>query len=385
MHTISAPSSPTSGHLLAIDCITTATPIARQAIVDATGTAVGHEIFNRSRTASAHNIDSDLAIAYTVLSHLGDEPLLDSGLLFLNTTYESLTGSHLDLLPTSKVVFEIPSLGHAAASEVEARRPTLAALRDKGFALAFNHSILDSTYAPWHDLVSYLKIDFSVLTAERAVLMMQWARRIPDVVVIADKIESPAQLQLAQENQADLLQGYALGRPEAIHTRVVLPTTADTDALQTLLAQAPDNDALAPWLVQHPALLFNLLRMVRANVITDEDDFDSLAQLLDALAPKVLTQWMRMLQAVVTPRERQAEALHNYLQLLAGLTQAATQHWPALAPGQLQLSCSALVIGHMLGLSVPESAQLLLPARLRQQVLQDIPAWQALLPNNTTH
>ena len=329
MHTISAPSSPTSGHLLAIDCITTATPIARQAIVDATGTAVGHEIFNRSRTASAHNIDSDLAIAYTVLSHLGDEPLLDSGLLFLNTTYESLTGSHLDLLPTSKVVF--------------------------------------------------------VLTAERAVLMMQWARRIPDVVVIADKIESPAQLQLAQENQADLLQGYALGRPEAIHTRVVLPTTADTDALQTLLAQAPDNDALAPWLVQHPALLFNLLRMVRANVITDEDDFDSLAQLLDALAPKVLTQWMRMLQAVATPRERQAEALHNYLQLLAGLTQTATQHWPALAPGQLQLSCSALVIGHMLGLSIPESAQLLLPARLRQQVLQDIPAWQALLPNNATH
>ena len=50
--------------------------MAWQAIQDANGALVGHEIFNRSRTASAHTMDSDLALAHAVLSHLEPAQLL---------------------------------------------------------------------------------------------------------------------------------------------------------------------------------------------------------------------------------------------------------------------------------------------------------------------
>ena len=66
-----------------MDFTSPAPPIAWQSIKDATGALVGHEIFNRSRTASAHTMDSDLALAHAVLSHIQPVSLLDNGLLRL--------------------------------------------------------------------------------------------------------------------------------------------------------------------------------------------------------------------------------------------------------------------------------------------------------------
>ncbi len=46
------------------------------------------------------------------------------------------------------MVLEISPLGHAAAEEVATRLPILTGLRDRGFHLAFNHTVLQSAYAP---------------------------------------------------------------------------------------------------------------------------------------------------------------------------------------------------------------------------------------------
>jgi EAL and modified HD-GYP domain-containing signal transduction protein len=36
-------------------------------------------------------------------------------------------------------------------------------LRDRGFHLAFNHTVLESAYAAWLPLADYIKLDLSVL------------------------------------------------------------------------------------------------------------------------------------------------------------------------------------------------------------------------------
>ena len=69
-------------------------------------------------------------------------------LIFVNCTHESLSGGHLELVEPDKVVLEISPLGHAAAEEVATRLPILTGLRDRGFHLAFNHTVLQSAYAP---------------------------------------------------------------------------------------------------------------------------------------------------------------------------------------------------------------------------------------------
>lgn len=380
-HTSASP-SPTSPLAAALVFTSPAPPIAWQPIKDPQGTLIGHEIFNRSRTASAHTLESDLALTHAVLSHIEPAKLLGDGLLFLNTTFESLRGSHLDLLPAHQVVLEIPSLGHAASSEALARRPALEALRAKGFALAFNHSVLDSAYEPWHDLVNYLKIDFSVLTAERAVLMLQWARRISGATLIADKIESRAQLQLAQENKAHLLQGYAVSRPESVSARVVLPSTADVAALSTALSNQAQTAALVELLQQRPALMFNLLRMAHSQVLEARTPYLSLPALVQAYPAEHLRAWETMLQAVAAkipqlPEVQQCEKL--YPRQSAELASMAQAMWPDVPADSLQLIASALLLGHVLGLSVEQTADQLLPGALAQPVRLLAQEWQRLL------
>lgn len=368
-----------------MDFTSPAPPIAWQSIRDANGMQVGHEIFNRSRTASTHTIDSDLSLAHSVLSHLKPAALLDDGLLFLNTTYESLRSPHLDLLPTGKVVLEIPSLGHAASSEVEARRPALAALRDKGFALAFNHSVLDSAYAPWHDLVNYLKIDFSVLAAERAVLMIRWGRRIPGVTLIADKIESAAQLQLAQENQVDLLQGYAVRRPEPVPARVVLPTVREAHALRAQLKASAEPEALTQFLQAQPTLLFNLLRMAQSQELSKRHIYTSLPQLLASLRVEQLHAWAGMLDAVAqnnAPRPPDCIAL--YQEHAMALTAAAATAWPDVPHDSLILIAHSLLLGKQLGLTLQQAVDQLLPPPLATPVLALESQWQDLLQTYTS-
>lgn len=379
MHHTSALSVFSNPAVTSMDYTSPAPPIAWQSIKDANGNLVGHEIFNRSRTASTHTIDSDLALAHAVLSHTEPSSLLDNGLLFINTTYEGLGGAHLNLLPANRVVLEIPSLGHAASSEVQARRPALEALRAKGFALAFNHSVLDSAYEPWHDLVNYLKIDFSVLTADRAVLIMRWARRIAGATMIADKIESTTQLQLAQENAVDLLQGYAVSRPEPVPVRVVLPALAAVNDLAKALRKPFNPVALCSAFYQQPAMLFNLLRMARSQGLEWRTPYTSTPELLSALGHDRLCAWTSMLQAVATETgaddtDKEIYAVHS-----AQLATAAQAQWPNVPEPSLQLIAHALLMGHTLGLSVAQSCQQLLPNSLAEPVLALQPAWASLL------
>ena len=140
--------------------------IARQAIVNAQHMVVGYELFNRSRTGAGHTAATDVILVFTALSHAGTEELVGKKLIFVNCTHGSLAGGHLELLDPDKVVLEIPPLGHAAKDEVAARLPILTGLRERGFHLAFNHTVLESAYAAWLPLADYIKLDLSVLAPD---------------------------------------------------------------------------------------------------------------------------------------------------------------------------------------------------------------------------
>jgi len=160
--------------------------IARQAIMNGQQAVVGYELFNRSRSTVGHTAASDVILVFTALSHAGTEELVGKMLIFVNCTHESLTGGHLELVNPDKVVLEIPPLGHVAAAEVHARLPILQALRSRGFHLAFNHTVLESTYAPWLPLADYIKLDMSVLARDQLAVLINYAGRHSQAELIAE-------------------------------------------------------------------------------------------------------------------------------------------------------------------------------------------------------
>ncbi|GAB2476288.1 hypothetical protein GCM10027082_29410 [Comamonas humi] len=289
-------------------------PIARQAIMQADGGIVGYELFNRSRPGNGHTLDSDVALAFTVLSHVEPDVLVGKHLLFLNCTHETLAGEHLALLPIRQVVLEIPSLGHAAGHEVQTRLPVLQALRQRGFRLAFDHFVLDGAYAPWLPLADFIKIDLSVLTPDRAVLLMQYARRRSAATLVADKIETAAQLRLAREHHADLLQGFAVARPTVGSARILVPTLAQVRQL----AARPAGPALAAYVERHAVPAYNLMRLMRSLHLDAAHQCLAIDEMLQTLGPQQLGRWANMMRSVTHARipqgllDRQAAVQARY-------------------------------------------------------------------------
>jgi EAL and modified HD-GYP domain-containing signal transduction protein len=169
--------------------------IARQPIVNGLQQIIGYELFNRSRSPYGRTMASDATLIFAALTHAGEEDLVGTKLMFVNCTHEGLTGEHLELLPADKVVLEIP-LGHAAVHEVAARLPTLLALKDQGFHLAFNHTVLESVYSAWLPLADYIKLDLSTLAPDQLTVLVKFANRHTRAELIAEKVESAHQHEL---------------------------------------------------------------------------------------------------------------------------------------------------------------------------------------------
>jgi c-di-GMP-related signal transduction protein len=48
-------------------------------------------------------------------------------------------------------------------------------LRERGFHLAFNHTVLESAYAAWLPLADYIKLDLSVLAPDQLAVLISYA------------------------------------------------------------------------------------------------------------------------------------------------------------------------------------------------------------------
>ena len=271
------------------------TLIARQPIVDHLHQVVGYELFNRSRTAAMHTASSDVLLVFTALSHVGAEEILGTKLLFVNCTHESLAGGHLDLLNPAQMVLEIPPLGHAAQDEVTARLPILAQLRARGFRLAFGHSVLDSTYAPWLGLADYIKLDMSTLPAEQLAVLISYARRLSPAQLIAAKVETAQHYDTASRYDVPLFQGYLFARPTEVHTQLLAPGQAHIIDLINLLRVQASTEAIEVVLKKDAGLAFNLMRMINSAGLGLRRPVNSFREAVMILGLRRLFRWAALL------------------------------------------------------------------------------------------
>ncbi|SDM19418.1 EAL and modified HD-GYP domain-containing signal transduction protein [Oryzisolibacter propanilivorax] len=345
------PSSPTA-HV-----VDTGAMIARQAIVNGQQAVVGYELFNRSRTH--HTAASDVVMVFTALSHAGSDELVGNLLLFVNCTHESLAGGHLDLVQPDKVVLEVPPLGHAAADEVQARLPMLQALRARGFNLAFDHSVLQSAYAPWLPLADYIKLDLSVLARDQLAVLVGYAGRNSHAELIAEKIESAQQYDMVSSLGVQLFQGYWFARPTLVRARVLAPSQATTMQLLNAVRSRADVDAIEEVLKRDASLSFNLLRLINAAGLGMAREVTSLRQAVMLLGARKLFRWAALLLTAVrnssTPPAlgQTAVVRARLMELLARQLQAPEDGDEAFVIGLFSM------LDQMLGLPLAEAVALL--------------------------
>ncbi len=333
--------------------------IARQPIVNGLQQIIGYELFNRSRSPYAHTLSSDATLIFAALTHAGEEDLVGTKLMFVNCTHEGLTGEHLELLPADKVVLEIPPLGHAAIHEVAARLPTLMALKEQGFHLAFNHTVLESVYAAWLPLADYIKLDLSTLAPGQLTVLVKFANRHTRAELIAEKVESAQQHELAQKLGIALFQGFWFARPTVMQTRLLTPTQQSIIQLLTLVREQASTDAIEEVLKKDAALAFNLLRLINSASFGSHRKITSFKQAVMLLGLNKLFRWAAML--LTAARDGGPPPAVGQTAVIRGrLMELLAKHSLTEADADQAFICGMFsMLDHMLGMPLPAALALI--------------------------
>ncbi|MEO5796368.1 MAG: HDOD domain-containing protein [Rhodoferax sp.] len=285
------PSDPLAAPALPVDA--DAVVIARQPIMDAQREVVAYELFDRS-TAS-HNAASDVALVFNAMTHTGNESLVGKLTIFVNCTHESLSGGHLDLIQPEKVVLEVgPVPGHAPA-DIAARQQTLQDLHQRGFRLAFNHTVLAPLYASWQPLASYVKLDLMALKPEQLQAIVAAVKARTPAQVVAEKVETVEQFNALQSYGATLFQGYWFARPDVIKTKVISPGQAHVLQLINLVRNQASTDEIESVLKKDAVLGFNLMRLINSAGFGMDREITSFRQAVMLMGLKKLFRWAALL------------------------------------------------------------------------------------------
>lgn len=331
------------------------TTIRKQIIVNDRREVFGYELFHGSLIAGSHTAASDAALLFNAVTYSGDAMGGDA-VTFVNCTHESLLGGHLDLVAPHRVVLEIPTLeADADADKIEARRSVLAALRDRGFRLAFDHTLLRRAYTSWLPLADFIKLDMLTLPVQSIPAFIKFAQTYTRAQLVAERLETEEQFAQMQALGVQLFQGYLIARPEMVNLHIVRPPHAHVCRLMQLVRSTGSNAAIERLIKQSPVLYFNLLRLIHVSGFQTSQDEATVAAAIRTLEGKKLFHWAALLMATSRPTDLGHPASQNavvrghLMELLAQQT---------LHPQEAEIACIVglfSLLGDILGMPLSQA------------------------------
>ncbi len=271
------------------------TAIARQAIVDKSGAVYGYELFDRSLATLPHSAATDAQLLFNVLSHADNGALIDNRKMFINCTFASLAGGHLDLVQPERIVLEIPPVTDESAEEVDDRLQTLSDLRKRGFHLAFKETILDPLYAPWLPLAGFIKIDMMQVQPQDLPALVGRARKNSRALLIAEKVETAEQHKLLADLGVTLFQGFWFAKPVLVTGQTIRPSQAVIVQLINLVRKQATTAEIEDVLKRDASLSFNLLRFINSSGFGLSCEVTSFRHAVMILGLKKLFRWAALL------------------------------------------------------------------------------------------
>lgn len=279
-------SSPTTG--------TDTIYLARQPILDAQRELVAYEILFRSADTDSATVSDDVHATSTVIAHAFGDMGLDKvlGTLdgYLNVDAEFLDSPLLESMPPRRIVLEVlERLVDAHTAE------RCMALRKRGFRIAVdsfvgNFDTLESLGAA----IDVVKVDFHRLDP---LLVPEIVRQLKplNVTLVAEKVETAEQFELAKSLGFKYFQGFHFARPQVLTAKRAQPAQLALMRILTLTTQDAELTAIESEFKRHPTLSINLLRLVNSAALTRGQAITSLRHALMLLGRRQLTVWLQLL------------------------------------------------------------------------------------------
>jgi EAL and modified HD-GYP domain-containing signal transduction protein len=269
--------------------------LGRQPILDRSGALIAFELLFRSGAANfAYVVDDVEATAHVIARLVGDMGLsavLGDHAGYINVDRMVLMSDIIQLLPPERFVLEI--LETVKFDEALFRR--CRELRRAGFRLALDDvSQVSPRLAELLPCVDIVKIDFLECPREGLDELIDIVRQ-HGKVLLAEKVETPEDHDVAMRAGFELFQGYHFAKPQVLTSRHLTQPREALLRLLVLLSGEPEIVELEGELKRNLNLVMQLLRLLNASAFGLARTISSLREAIMVVGTRQITRWAQLL------------------------------------------------------------------------------------------
>ncbi|GGG23467.1 hypothetical protein GCM10007425_17420 [Lysinibacillus alkalisoli] len=244
--------------------------IGRQPILDLNEKVVAYELLYRNKSTNFFpEVNSDIATVDVLINtfmSMGINEVTKGRPAFINFTEKLLMSDMTDFLDPSKIVIEI--LEDVAITEELIQR--VIQLKRLGYKVALDDFILDENITIYDKLfahVDYIKVDFLLASLkQRLEIEHRIKSTFPHIKLLAEKVETREEFEIAKVSGYELFQGYFFEQPQVLKTTEIPVNTIQYLQLMTLLRDGePNMTSVAENIERDISLSYKLLQLINTS------------------------------------------------------------------------------------------------------------------------
>jgi c-di-GMP-related signal transduction protein len=359
--------------------------VGRQPIFDRGGDVVAYELlFRGSMDAVEAGRQDTYATSHVIVSaftEFGIGEVAGNRPCFINLTEEFLTGELTLPFGPENVVLEVLETVRITHEVIDG----ITTLVNAGYRIALDDFVHGSGHERLFGLASYVKLDLLDGDLSRLDEIVAACREYPDIKIVAERLETPDQVRLADRYGMELRQGYALSRPQVLTAASISPSRLRRlELLGALSAPDANLESILSIIATDPALSMRVLRASNSAAAGAHSRVSSVRQAVVLIGMTQIRQWamLMVIDDVAGATEDQmvtALARARLCENVAGLLAAPAD--PAFMAGLITGVAALLNLTHaamaeQLPLAPEVSAALLHGAGPIGQVLRVVDAYE---------
>lgn len=256
-------------------------------------------------------IDSDKATVEVLINSLfsiGFDELANGKPCFINFTENLLMSNIFDHLQPDQVVIEILEDVPITAKLVK----RIKQLKSQGYKIALDDFELQNDVTLYNELFTYtdfIKVDFLLSSEDdRKEIENRVRNEFPQIILLAEKVETRSQFHIAKENGYQLFQGYFFKQPQIIRGNdIPINVLQYYRVISLLRGKDPDIDAITKQIEHDVAMSFKLLKLINSSSKRRKSKIRSIKQAILLLGIEDLRKWIYILAYHESQNDEQAE------------------------------------------------------------------------------
>ncbi|MCF6440420.1 HDOD domain-containing protein [Pseudoalteromonas luteoviolacea] len=315
---------------------------ARQPILNINKEVVGYELLFRDGVDNVFpNIDDVEATSKLIEGsqfNFGLEDLTDSKPAYINFTLETILKGYPTMMGRDQLIVEI-------LETVQPGKRLLAAVQDlkeKGYKLVLDDYKHQKVWRHFYPYIDQIKVDMLVTSVDEIHELKEAIAPHTHIELVAEKVETYEQYQLALELGFTLFQGFFFAKPEMVQTKALPPSEM---ALAELLYETSSVDVDLKRITQvferDVNLSYKLLRYSNSAAFKRRAEISTIKQALVVLGNQELKKFLSLLFASQVASDKPMELIR------LSLTRARFCELLAIKHNQMRDTGMAFLTGMM--------------------------------------